>query len=132
MTFLREQEVKEPLRYLIVETPEGNLGKDLISIFDERDSKTLELGIRKPLRTLNKSDTHCSSCGYFVIPGGVSPIKAAWHFQFLSLEDMQKKGQGLFCQRCESIMCAFCATLEGTKAPCPFCGEPMAPYTKEA
>ena len=128
MMFLREQEVKEHLLYLIAETPEGNIGKDLISIFDEGNGKTLELGKRKPLRVPKKSETHCSRCGYFVMPGAPL-IKGAVHY--LCLEDMQPFGQGFFCHKCASVMCAFCITLEGTKAPCPFCDGPMVPYTKE-
>jgi hypothetical protein len=128
MTFLRQQEVKESLMYLIVETPEGNIGKDLISIFDEGNGNTLELGKRKPLHEPKKSKTHCSRCGYFVLPCG--PLIKGVHY-YISLEDMQKRGQGFFCYKCQAIWCAFCVTLDGTKCTCPFCGESMVSYTTE-
>src|SRR5450759_4854737 len=63
LQFLREVEVKEPFSYVIVETPAGNLGKDVISIYDDADGSTLELGARKPLPNRTISRTHCTNCG---------------------------------------------------------------------
>ena len=40
LEFLRQQEIKEERRYVVVETPEGNFAKDLIAIFDETRSMT--------------------------------------------------------------------------------------------
>src|SRR4051794_29315111 len=61
--FLRGLEIKEERHYAIVETPDGNFGKDLIMIFDERTQDLIELAERKPLARLQKSRTHCARCG---------------------------------------------------------------------
>src|SRR5205807_3829377 len=73
LAFLRDFEVKEERRYVIVETPQGNLGKDFVLIFDEKTQETIELARRKPLASLKKSMTHCCRCGYPVLPLARSP-----------------------------------------------------------
>jgi len=49
LAFLREQVVREERRYIVVETPEGSIGKDLIMIFDEATNTKIEYGERRPL-----------------------------------------------------------------------------------
>src|SRR4051794_40591889 len=68
LDFLRRNPVKEELVYHIVETPEGNLGRDLIYIFRESDGSPIELGSRPRSRLPTPSDTLCAWCGHFVRP----------------------------------------------------------------
>ena len=62
LAFLRQHEVKEERRYAIVETPQGNIGKDFIMIFDERTQGMIELAQRQPLAAPRKSASHCCRC----------------------------------------------------------------------
>lgn len=39
MTYLRARQVREEEYYVIVETPEGNIGRNLIVIFEERSGQ---------------------------------------------------------------------------------------------
>jgi hypothetical protein len=130
--FLHKYEVRKPLNYVVVETPEGNLGKDIISIYNELDGKTLELGYRKPLPEIKKSLTHCCRCEYFVFP--------MEHFNkevfvkevryFLSLEDMQNNGNGFYCSKCKTVWCAICVSFCNGKVFCDICGSDMDFYQK--
>ena len=120
LSFLRDQTIKEERRFVIVETPEGNFGKDLILVFNEQTGDVLELGDRKPLPEIAKSMTSCARCGYSVIPGGRSRIPGAQ--QVIIIDEMKKEGQGFYCDECRTIWCAFCIALEKTRATCGICG----------
>jgi len=122
MSFLRSTPVKEERHYLIVETPGGNLGKDMIMIFDERTSEKLEFGTREPLPGLTKSTTHCSKCGYPVLPGGraVPGVK-----ELLLLEELKDKGVGFVCSTCRAAWCPFCVQGD-TPDSCQLCGTRMS------
>lgn len=122
--FLRSQDVKEPLLYKIVETPEGNIGRDLISIFNERTGENIELGHRSTMLLPQKSRSHCYCCGYYVMKSKPSePIPNST--LFLALEDLREKGQGFYCEHCDLALCSFCATLKDRQVPCPSCGRGM-------
>jgi hypothetical protein len=122
MSFLRSTPVKEERHYLIVETPGGNLGKDMIMIFDERTSKKLEFGTREPLPGLTKSTTHCSKCGYPVLPGGrtVPGVK-----ELLLIEELKDKGVGFVCLTCCAAWCPFCVPCD-TPDSCQLCETRMS------
>jgi hypothetical protein len=130
LAFLRGLEVKEERRYAIVETPEGNIGKDFILIFDEKDSSTIELGQRKPLPKPQKSAGRCCSCGYPVIPYRKTPAfgpSVGRVTEFIIIAEAKESGAGYVCDSCVAICCAFCATPE--KSPrCALCGSKMNPY----
>jgi len=119
MSFLRSTPVKEERHYLIVETPSG---KDMIMIFDERTSEKLEFGIREALPALAKSTTHCSKCGYPVLPGGraVPGVK-----ELLLLDELKDKGVGFVCGTCEAAWCPFCVPGD-TPDSCQLCGTGMS------
>ncbi len=130
MAFLRGLEVKEERRYAIVETPQGNIGKDFILIFDEKSGDTIELGQRKALPQPKKSASRCCSCGYPVLPYGTIPDfgpAVGSITRVVLVSEAKKNGAGYSCGSCRAICCAFCATPE--KSPrCPFCGNEMQPF----
>jgi hypothetical protein len=130
LSFLRQHEVKEERRYAIVETPQGNIGKDFIMIFDERTQDMIELAVRQPLKTSTKSASHCCRCGYAIIPlrrtqsygDGVGAIH-----EFVIVSEMKKQGTGFACPQCRALCCAICAT--PSDAPtCPLCRAKVSPY----
>ena len=130
LAFLRELDLKEERRYAVVETPEGNFGKDFILIFDEKTQETIELARRKPLPRPQKSAGRCAICGYPVIPyrktpdfGG--PVGSVTTYVIVA--NAKKNGAGYACRSCGAISCAVCARPE--KSPrCVLCGGGMAPY----
>ncbi len=124
LEFLRGTEVKEERRYVVVETPEGCLGRDLIMIFDEANSERIEFGIRNPLPELTKSKTHCTRCGYPVVPAGrwiVSPEEP------IPLDQMREQGAGFYCSTCLTSWCPFCVTADSA-GTCQLCGAHMDIY----
>ena len=122
ISFLRSTPVKEERHYLVVETPGGNLGKDMIMIFDEQTSEKLEYGTREHLPALTKSTTHCSKCGYLVLPAGrVAPgVK-----ELVLLEELKDKGVGFLCLTCPAAWCPFCVKSD-TPDSCQICGTRMS------
>jgi hypothetical protein len=131
---LRLVEVKEPLSYVIVETPEGNLGRDLVSIFDEASGATVELVKRTPLPRKRVSPTHCANCGYFVLPAKSDQLDIQTnipvvHMSFFSTEDMTVRGLGFYCPSCATAWCSSCATLRGGDAICGICSGIMSIHT---
>lgn len=130
MAFLRAQEVREERRYIIVETPEGNFGKDLIMIFDEATNTKIEYGERRRLHKTCVTPGRCVRCGYTVLPAGavgIAPGVAETH-TLLLLDQLKEKGVGLVCARCKTLHCPFCV---GSGEPvCPTCGERMGLYTE--
>ncbi|MGH9386113.1 MAG: hypothetical protein ACRD2N_17685 [Vicinamibacterales bacterium] len=122
MSFLRSTPVKEERHYLIVETPDGSVGKDMIMVFDERTSEGLEFGTREPLPALTKSTSHCSKCGYPVLPAApaVPGVK-----ELLVLDELKDKGVGLICVTCRAAWCPFCVSGDSPDS-CHFCGTRMS------
>ncbi|OGU29297.1 MAG: hypothetical protein A2057_09240 [Ignavibacteria bacterium GWA2_35_9] len=135
MEFLRATDVKEEQKYLIVETPEGNLGKDMIMIFNEATQELIEYGERNPLPELSKSKTNCARCGYPVLPmdNEEQSTKKSSPFEmllkglqkesvepFVPLDDMKLQGHGFFCPTCQTCWCSFCVS--ETKLRCDICG----------
>lgn len=121
LSFLRETEVKEERKYVVVETPEGSFGKDMIMVFDEQTSEKIELGERKPLPKLRKSETHCARCGYPVLPAGRPPYST---IELILLDELKEHGVGFYCSDCRTAWCPFCVE---QKRPdiCPLCNERM-------
>ena len=130
MTFLRAQEVREERRYIVVETPEGNIGKDLIMIFNEATNTKIEYGERRPLDKPCMTPGRCVRCGYTVLPAGavgIAPGVTETH-TLLLLDELKEKGVGIVCAKCRALHCPFCV---GTGEPvCPTCGERMSLYTE--
>jgi hypothetical protein len=130
LAFLRRLEVKEERRYAIVETPEGNIGKDFILIFDEGTTVPIELGQRKPLAAPQKAEGHCCKCGYPVIPFAEPPVAASssGHVTRCVVTSQAKEsGAGYACPSCGAICCALCAAPEQSPV-CVLCGGSMQPY----
>lgn len=129
LAFLREQEVREEGHYVIVETPEGNVGRDLIMIFDEGSGEMIELGERKPLPKLRRSMTRCARCGYTVLPAGQPLLSGGLTtgsvVELIILSDLQNRGVGFHCSKCRTLWCPFCVSLEGEAVPCGICGRAM-------
>jgi len=130
LAFLRGQEVKEERRYIVVETPEGNFGKDLIMIFDEATNTKIEYGKRRPLDKPCTTPGRCARCGYTVLSAeavGIAPGVAETH-TLLLLDELKEKGVGFVCAKCRALHCPFCV---GPGEPvCPTCGERMSLYTE--
>jgi len=120
LEFLRAEDVKEERSYLVVETPDGSFGKDLVMIFDEKTSEMIEFGERKPLPQLKKSKAHCARCGYAVLPAGRA---VAGVTEMIVMEDLKKKGVGFSCQTCRTLWCPFCISLQGAAPICGICGK---------
>lgn len=112
LEFLRGCEVRDERVYVIAETPQGNLGKDLIMIFEERDGAFVEIAERGALPAPEFSRVDCGRCGYSVIPGDLrlrdasSDQPARTHI--LDLESMERSGLGFQCTSCLALGCARC------------------------
>ena len=124
LEFLRAIDVNEERRYVVVETPCGNFGKDLIMIFDEGSSARIEYGVRRPLPKVTKSRTRCSRCGYPVLPAGPAPPGAR---ELILLEQMKELGVGFSCSGCGAAWCPFCVPEEELDK-CQLCGHDMELY----
>lgn len=122
MAFLRAQEVREERRYIVVETPEGNIGKDLIMIFNEATNTKIEYGERRPLDKLCTTPGRCVRCGYTVLSAaavGIAP-EVTETYTLLLLDELKEKGVGFVCAKCRALHCPFCV---GSGEPvCPTCG----------
>lgn len=123
--FLRELEVKEERLYIIVETPEGNYGKDFIMIFNEQTQEKIEFGTRKPLEKYHLSVTHCAGCGYPVLPAKSFPEYVT--DVLITPEDLKYKGMGFYCANCKTVWCAICGKDNELKN-CKICGRVMDFY----
>jgi len=116
LDFLRETPVKEELVYNIVETPEGNLGRDLIYIFREPDGTPVELVSRPPNPHPTPSSARCAWCEFFIIPYKV-PLNdqlAGGAKVYLTINDLLnlvKTGGGFRCDACSMLQCAVCSGL---------------------
>jgi len=130
IAFLRFHDVCEERGYAIVETPEGNVGKDFILIFDEKTQETIELGRRKLLSKPKTSVGRCCSCGYPVIPYRKAPdlrLTIGKVKTFLIIAEAKKNGAGYVRRSCGAICCAFCATPESAPL-CVLCKREVIPY----
>jgi hypothetical protein len=129
LAFLRDHEVKEECRYAIVETPQGNLGKDMVLIFDEKTGEMVELGKRNPLPRPKKSRNHCFRCGYPVLPlnrrSDFGTINIS--IKIVDIKKMIKDGTGFMCPSCQSFCCAICAE-QAMGLLCVFCRKEMVPF----
>ncbi len=119
LAFLREHEVKEPQCYVVVETPEGGLGKDIIGIYNRDTQENLELGVRRPLPKLEKSEVRCARCGYHVLKATASIPDNP------SIDLLKSSGLGFYCGPCETAWCAFCLSAGSSPAACGICGADM-------
>lgn len=116
LKFLRETPVKDELIYNIVETPEGNIGRDMICIFAESDGKQIELGSRPTGKTPKPSTTRCAWCEYFIRPykvavntAGVGSLQL--YFTYDDLRGLVTSGGGFECNACSLLQCAICSGL---------------------
>jgi TPR repeat protein len=116
LKFLRGKTVKEERQYVVVETPEGNFGRDFIMIFNESTGSMIEFVERIALSNLVKSSTRCTKCGYVVVPS--INLEATYNFQvkmWVSSEEIKSKGHGFYCQNCKTLWCSFCVPLDADK-----------------
>ena len=120
--FLRTSEIKEERKYIIVETPQGNFGKDMIMIFNEKTQERIEFTLRKSLPENQKSKTNCTKCGYPILP-----ITRKISGKITSLEELKENGYGLFCYKCQTSWCSFCLP-EAEFYICPICKNHMDLY----
>jgi hypothetical protein len=114
LEFLRGAHVKDELVYNIVETPEGNFGRDLIYVFHEADGTPIELGARPQSRSPSPSDTRCAWCGFFVMPQklSINDEKVGSVSVYLTYDELAvllKTGGGLRCSTCSLLQCAVCS-----------------------
>ncbi|GIJ46078.1 hypothetical protein Val02_29640 [Virgisporangium aliadipatigenens] len=109
LDFLRRCEIREERIYVIAENPEGNLGRDLIMIFEEADGAPVEIGERSPLPAPRHSDEDCARCGYPVIPGALPELDGAATVRVaVALDGMARDGSGFRCADCGALGCAWC------------------------
>ncbi|GAB3645497.1 hypothetical protein [Glycomyces tarimensis] len=113
LAFLRGCEVRDERVYVIAENPQGNLGKDLVMVFEEADGAFVEIAERTALPTPRYSSEDCARCGYSVIPAASpgfsdSSEEHGSTWWFLSLEDMEMGGHGEQCKSCGALGCARC------------------------
>ena len=123
LEFLRAVEISRERKYVVVETPEGSLGKDLIMIFEEANGHRIEFGVRKPLPKPKKSRTHCARCGYPVLPAGREPAGVNVT-EFVVLDEMKAQGVGFYCSACRTCWCPFCVSADSLET-CQLCGARM-------
>ncbi|MER5184559.1 hypothetical protein ABT009_40705 [Streptomyces sp. NPDC002896] len=116
LEFLRGAHVKDELVYNIVETPEGNFGRDLIYLFHEADGKPIELGERPQSQSPTPSSTRCAWCGFFVVPYKVSINdenvgSVGLYLTYDELAGLVQMGGGFHCRACSLLQCAVCIGL---------------------
>ncbi|MFI5953058.1 hypothetical protein [Cryptosporangium sp. NPDC051539] len=106
LEFLRGCEVRDERVYVIAQSPEGNLGLDLVMIFEEVDGSFVEFAERSPLPAPQVSRENCHRCGYSVIPVGRPPEGTTTIT--LALDDLETMGAGFRCPSCGALTCARC------------------------
>jgi hypothetical protein len=127
--FLRRTPVRKEGHYVICETPEGAFGKDMVMIFDERTQERIEYGSREPLPKMKPSMTHCSKCGYPVLPASErsTRFKGSHGSDVEDIKDselLKEKGVGFTCTICRAAYCPFC--IHFPESPkCPSCQTKM-------
>jgi hypothetical protein len=122
LEYLRRRDVREERYYVIVETPQRNLGRDMIMIFDEADGSLIEIPARTPLPELTPSPTHCSRCGYAILPAESVPFPCdgvncghPWHTADFAepADEVIRAGWGYRCTKCRSAACRACYEATG-------------------
>jgi hypothetical protein len=122
LEYLRRRDVREERYYVIVETPHRNLGRDMIMIFDEVDGSLIEIPPRTPLPELTPSPTHCSRCGYAILPAQFKSFPCdgedcghPWHTADFaeSADEVIRAGRGYRCTKCRSAACRACFEATG-------------------
>jgi endogenous inhibitor of DNA gyrase (YacG/DUF329 family) len=129
MKFLRQFPVTLERHYVICESPQGNVGKDMIMIFDEGTQKRIEYGTRKPLPQIKLSTSNCSKCGYPVLPASERSTRFAGSHgsdaeDIKDIALLKEKGVGFLCAPCRAAFCIFCAD-ENNPTECPICQKHM-------
>ncbi|MFE6765904.1 hypothetical protein [Streptomyces sp. NPDC057689] len=120
LDFLRRTPVRDELVYVIVETPEGNFGRDLIYLFREADGATIELAERPRSQSPTPSSTRCAWCGCVVVPC-VIPLNdemkgtVTSYSTYAELAGLVKTGGGFRCDPCALLQCAVCSGLAGAR-----------------
>ncbi|MQY11432.1 hypothetical protein SRB5_15500 [Streptomyces sp. RB5] len=116
LEYLRRTPVRDGYVYTIVETPEGNFGRDLVYLFRESDGALIELGKRPQAECPSPSSTRCAWCSFFVAPFSI-PIterymaEVHWHPDDTDAAEMIHNGAGLRCPKCALLQCAVCSGL---------------------
>lgn len=116
LRFLRGCEVRRERAYVIAENPQGNLGKDLIMIFEEARGNFVEIAERSPAPRISRED--CARCGYTVLPvDGASrsslTVRGADVRRYVALDDLERGGNGFRCGSCAALACAHCYRATG-------------------
>jgi hypothetical protein len=131
LEFLRQNPVKEPVTYRIVETPLGNIGADYLAIFREADGATIEPVERHPSAVPQPSPTHCAWCGFYVRPyelpemtrdtaRGIASVSLALTWD--ELNQLMERGHGYRCPSCQLLHCAPCSGfVDASQTPSPSC-----------
>jgi hypothetical protein len=139
LDYLRRRDVRIEGYYVIVETPHRTIGRDMIMIFDEADGSMIEIAARTPLAEPQPSSTHCTRCGYPVLPAEAATEQPNTIVEFAqSPEDLIRMGMGYRCINCDSVACAACyeVTGENTEAGeipwhrCWACQSPVTAFTE--
>ncbi|MFF8375786.1 hypothetical protein ACF07V_06640 [Streptomyces sp. NPDC015661] len=111
--------------YVVVETPQGNVGRDLIYLFEEGDGQLIEFGARTQSEDPVPSATHCAWCGFYVVPFVLPPEArlASTLSVYLTIDEARENGHGLRCHHCSLLQCTFCADFveSGDGGPTPHC-----------
>lgn len=116
LEFLRQNPVKEEFIYTIVETPEGNIGRDLIYIFWEKTAEPIELASRPKAAKPAPSSGRCAWCGFFVVPAEVPKLprgvgSVEYYLEPEDIRKIVKTGGGFRCLQCSMLQCGVCTGL---------------------
>jgi hypothetical protein len=139
LVFLRQKPVTDPLLYVVVETPEGNVARDFIHIFDEPAGTPIEYGPRPSLSEPVPSTTHCAWCGFYIEPIDLSslPDSVGTVQVCLTVQEVLSGGTGFRCKSCDLLQCGLCSDMateaaeSGVRAvQCRRCGTAMHSHLK--
>lgn len=124
LEYLRRRDVRLEGYYVIVETPQRNLGRDMVMIFDEADGSLIEIPERTPLPVPTPSPTHCARCGYPILPCTHLEFRCddpdcghPWHTADFaqSTDEVIRAGWGYRCTQCRSAACRACYEATGSE-----------------
>ncbi|WP_406499837.1 hypothetical protein OG936_35030 [Streptomyces sp. NBC_00846] len=116
LAFLRSTPIRDEFVYNIVETPEGNFGRDLIYLFREADGTPIEFAERPQNQSPTSSSTRCAWCGFVVVPCRI-PLNDEMdgtvqvYRTYDELMGLLKTGGGFCCRSCSLLQCAVCSGL---------------------
>lgn len=122
LEYLRGHDVRQEGYYRVVETPNRNLARDMVMIFDEADGALIEVPERTPLPELTASTTHCARCGYPILPAARvefpcdgSDCGHPWHTADFAdpTDKVILAGWGYRCTVCRSAACRACYEATG-------------------